>query len=156
MVELITALENMVSAVENLETDAEVITTTVAPIEDKESQTKKDDSDESTERSDSDEDDVDDGLETDSDEVSIDISDSFLNHETYSNWFFFLLKDEDDDSDEAFEDDYFILPDPTDLLPIDPLIHMLIGGYGPRGPIPEIGIMRPTYFNILFTFLEIF
>ena len=69
MVELITALENMVSAVENLETDAEVITTTVAPIEDKESQTKKDDSDESTERSDSDEDDVDDGLETDSDEV---------------------------------------------------------------------------------------
>ena len=68
----------------------------------------------------------------------------------------FLLKDEDDDSDEAFEDDYFILPDPTDLLPIDPLIHMLIGGYGPRGPIPEIGIMRPTYFNILFTFLEIF
>ena len=80
----------------------------------------------------------------------------FLNHEiSYSNWFF-LLKDEDDDSDEAFEDDYFILPDPTDLLPIDPLIHMLIGGYGPRGPIPEIGIMRPTYFNILFTFLEIF
>ena len=61
-----------------------------------------------------------------------------------------LLKDEDDDSDEAFEDDYFILPDPTDLLPIDPLIHMLIGGYGPHGPIPEIGIMRPTYYNIQF------
>ena len=84
----------------------------------------------------------------------------FFNNEiSYSNWlffFFFWLKDEDDDSDEAFEDDYFILPDPTDLLPIDPLIHMLIGGYGPRGPIPEIGIMRPTYFNILFTFLEIF
>ena len=56
---------------------------------------------------------------------------------------YLLLKDEDD-SDEAFEDDYFILPDPTDLLPIDPLIHMLIGGYGPAGPIPEIGIMRPT------------
>ena len=87
MVELITALENMVSAVENLETDAEVITTTVAPIEDKESQTKKDDSDESTERSDSDEDDVDDGLETDSDEVSIDIPDFFLfnNEISYSN-----------------------------------------------------------------------
>ena len=155
MVELITALENMVSAVENLETDAEVITTTVAPIEDKESQTKKDDSDESTERSDSDEDDVDDGLETDSDEVSIDIPILYqiMKFPLPIN---FLLKDEDDDSDEAFEDDYFILPDPTDLLPIDPLIHMLIGGYGPRGPIPEIGIMRPTYFNILFTFLEIF
>ena len=85
MVELITALENMVSAVENLETDAEVITTTVAPIEDKESQTKKDDSDESTERTSSEEDDVDDGLETDSDEVSINIPNSFLNHKISSS-----------------------------------------------------------------------